>query len=165
MIIDRYPATSPSRVRPKIRLMAGASSCPHVGRGCAVTPAKSPVEIGQVIEAEFERNHADLAMKIERVSQKAVGARQALAEHEFRVGEVLALEQLVQIALGHRIACRDLRDAEFGIVKIGKHVGLDCCQPGRADGRSFGKLLACALASKALAGPALLLQNLLKHLP
>ena len=88
------------------------------------------------------------AVKIERVSQKAVGARQALAEHEFRVGEVLALEQLVQIALGHRIACRDLRDAEFGIVKIGKHVGLDRCQPDRADGRSFGKLLACALASK-----------------
>src|SRR5205807_3712300 len=58
----------------EIRLMAGASFRPHVGRGCAVTPAKSPVEIGQVIEAEFERDRADLAVKIERVSQKAVSA-------------------------------------------------------------------------------------------
>src|SRR5437879_3498657 len=96
------PTSSPSTTlfRPRI---------PDPGWCRVVAPAKRPVEVREVIEAEFECDRADRAARMQRASQNAKGARQALAEYELRVGDALALEQLVQIAHRHVIAGRDFR--------------------------------------------------------
>src|SRR5450631_1057326 len=117
---------------------------PYLGWCSVVASAKRPVEVRQIIEAEFEGDRADRAPRMQRVSQKTIGARQALSEYELRVGDALALEQLVQIAHRHAIAGRDHRRVQIAIIEVGVDIGLDRCQPDRAHRSVRGKRLGVA---------------------
>ena len=62
---------------------------------------------------------------MEGVSQIMTGACQALTENELRVGEALAVEQLVQIAHSNAIAGRDSCGAEVAVMQAGDDIRLD----------------------------------------
>ena len=85
---------------------------------------------------------------MQRVRQKTIGPRQASAEYELRVGDALALEQLVQIAHRHAIAGRDHRRVQIAIIEVGDDIGLDRCQADRAHRSGRGKRLGVAIRPK-----------------
>ena len=100
----------------------------HV-RGCgAEAAAKGPVEVGQIVEADLECDGADALVSPVRAGQHAMGARQALAEQEFRERAALQFEQHLDVARRYALASRNGIDAETGVVEIPGDVGFDCLQ-------------------------------------
>src|SRR5437870_2126517 len=92
--------------------------CAHVRWPRAITPAKGPVEIGQVAEAGVEGDRGDTALRVAEIAKHAVGAREARAEHVFREGFALAFEQKLNVARRDTMARRDGGDRQAAFAEM-----------------------------------------------
>src|SRR5687767_13051668 len=104
-------------------------------------PAKLAVEGRQIAEAGGERDVRDGAVGAARVGQHAVHAVEAQAEHEPRQRDVLALEELADVARAYAMPQRQGAGGDVSF-EVLRDVGLDVAQPCGAR-PAAGRNLSC----------------------
>src|SRR4051812_6752510 len=86
--------------------------------------AETPVEVGQVVEADLERDLGDASPCGAGAEQERPRTLQPLLTHEFREARALALEEHADIAGTQAVARRDFAERHI-ILDVREYIVLD----------------------------------------